>query len=111
MKTIILVLGTTVSLLSSSKVSAREMDMANPSFSNISFIEKKEEAKTTILCPREKVKVYVEFIVGENGKYYVTYINSTHPEIHYKICNMIYHLPVLQENKDHQNYITIEYEI
>ena len=61
--------------------------------------------------PKQKIRVVVEFVVDEEGRNYVVYINSNKPEVNQKIIKMVEQIPAAKETEGKSNQMVIEYEL
>lgn len=73
--------------------------------------EKEAEKPQDTVIVKQLAKFQVQYIVGENDKYYVIFINSDHPELHHKIIQMVNKLTVDPSKRDKLNNLVIEFEL
>jgi len=86
-----------------------EMNIETAVIQGPRFVQKTET--TEALKEKENIRIKVDFIVGENGKNYVVYIQSNRPDIHDKIIKMVENMPAQQGTESRKNNIVIEYEL
>lgn len=76
------------------------------------FVKEKEaEGQKDTIIVKQSAKFQVQYIVGDNDKYYVIFISSDHPELHHKIIQMVSSLTVDPSKKDRLNKLVIEFEL
>lgn len=93
-----------------SKAATNVFDLTIPVKEKFVKEREAEQSKDTILV-QQTAKIRVQYIVGENDKYYVIFISSDHPELHDKIIQMVGNLTVDPSKKDRLNKLVVEFEL
>lgn len=73
------------------------------------FVQKNEAASPVLT--REVVRIKVDYIVDEDGKNYVVFIQSNRPEVHERIIRMVENMPAQSGTEHRKNNVVIEYEL
>ena len=71
----------------------------------------KDSSKLNTPEKQKSIRVQIEYIVDEEGKNYVVYINSEAPELNQRIIRMIENMPVDPASVSRKNSLVIEYEL
>ena len=115
MKKLIVALSTVFGMMAG-VASASEKPMMEKAVAKIPFhpsMVSTSEVESTIspVAKKQWVKIKVEYITDENGRNYVVYIQSDHPELHDKIIRMVEKMPAQQTANGKKNQFILEYEL
>jgi hypothetical protein len=100
-------LGTLSGTASAQEKSFEKMELA--ALHAPKFVQPSEENYAEL--PKQKIRILVEFVVDEEGRNYVVYINSNKPEVNQKIIKMVEQIPATKEAEGKSNQMVIEYEL
>jgi low affinity Fe/Cu permease len=110
MKKIIIALSTVLgSMAGIAAAENPEMNIETAVIQGPQFVQKTDIIQNT--KEKELIRIKVDYIVDENGKNYVVYIQSNRPDIHERVIRMVESMPAQQGTEFKKNNIVIEYEL